>query len=72
MAAQLRLLLDLFVGGESRVFALESAAADPVFVWLAGGVVPSLDTVYRDLDRFDDNALEKLGKLTAAQGLASR
>ncbi len=34
--------------------ASESLAADPLFVRLAGGVVPSLDTVYRDLCRFDD------------------
>ncbi len=53
MEAQLRLLLDANVVGEARVFGLESLAADPLFVRLAGGVVPSLDTVYRDLCRFD-------------------
>ena len=36
------------------MFGLEALAADPVFVHLAGGVVPSIDTVYRDLRRFDD------------------
>lgn len=70
MAAQLRLLLDLFVVGEHRVFGLESLAADPLFVHLAGGVVPSLDTVYRDLGRFDDASLETLEALMAEHGLA--
>src|ERR1700742_5018351 len=60
MAAQLRMLLDLFIVGEHRVFGLESLAADPLFVHLAGGVVPSLDTVYRDLTRFDEGSLEQL------------
>jgi hypothetical protein len=36
MAAQLRMLLDLFIVGEHRVFGLESLAADPLFVHLAG------------------------------------
>src|SRR4051812_31477669 len=40
------------------------------FVRLAGGVVPSLDTVYRDLRRFDDQAIEQLEALTVEQGLA--
>ncbi len=70
MAAQLRMLLDLFVAGEHRVFGLESLAADPLFVHLAGGVVPGLDTVYRDLARFDDSSLEQLETMTAEHGLA--
>ena len=57
MAAQLRLLIDAAAVGENRVFGLESWAADPLFVRLAGGVIPSLDTVYRDLARFDDQAI---------------
>lgn len=57
MECQLRLLLDANVAGETRVFGLESLAPDPLFVHLAGGVVPSLDTVYRDLCRFDDPAI---------------
>ena len=36
MEAQLRLLLDANVAGEARVFGLESLAADPLFVRLAG------------------------------------
>jgi hypothetical protein len=52
MAAQLRLLIDANFAGEERVFGLEGLAADRLFVHLAGGVVPSLDTVYRDLERF--------------------
>ena len=69
MAAQLRLLMDAFAAGEARVFGLEALAADPLFVRLAGGVVPSLDTVYRDLARFDDGAVAALEGLMAAQGL---
>jgi hypothetical protein len=70
MAAQLRMLIDLFIAGEHRVFGLESLAADPLFVHLAGGVVPSLDTVYRDLARFDDASLGKLEAMMAEHGLA--
>jgi len=70
MATQLRMLLDLFVVGEHRVFGLESLAADPLFVHLAGGVVPSLDTVYRDLARFDAGSLAALEAMMAAHGLA--
>jgi hypothetical protein len=70
MAAQLRLLLDLFLVGEHRVFGLENLAADPLFVHLAGGVVPSLDTVYRDLARFDEPAIAQLEAMAAEHGLA--
>jgi hypothetical protein len=71
MEAQLRLLLDANVAGEARVFGLESLAADPLFVRLAGGVVPSIDTVYRDLCRFDDAAIADLETMMVEQGLAS-
>lgn len=70
MESQLRLLLDANVAGEPRVFGLESLAADPLFVRLAGGVVPSLDTVYRDLCRFDASAIADLESLMVEQGLA--
>lgn len=70
MEAQLRLLLDANVAGETRVFGLESLAADPLFVRLAGGVVPSLDTVYRDLCRFDEQAITDLEAMMFAQGVA--
>ena len=70
MEAQLRLLLDANVAGEARVFGLESLAADPLFVRLAGGVVPSLDTVYRDLCRFDDTAIGDLEAMMVTHGLA--
>lgn len=69
MAAQLRLLIDAAAVGENRVFGLESWAADPLFVRLAGGVLPSLDTVYRDLGRFDEKAIGDLETLMAAHGL---
>jgi len=70
METQLRLLLDAAVAGVGRVFGLESLAADPLFVHLAGGVVPSIDTVYRDLMRFDDTALDDLEAMLGAHGLA--
>lgn len=44
MAEQLRLLLDLAVVGEDRIFALEALSADRFFVHLAGGAIPRLDT----------------------------
>ncbi|XXY44838.1 transposase [Sorangium sp. So ce269] len=58
MAAQMRLLMDSALAGEERVFGIEALAVDPLFVHLAGGIVPSIDTVYRDLCRFDEDALE--------------
>jgi hypothetical protein len=45
MAAQLRLLMDLYVAGEGRVFGLESHAQDPMLKHLAGGYVPSIDVL---------------------------
>jgi len=67
MAAQMQLFVDAVVAGATRVFGLEMLAADPVFRHLAGGSVPSIDTVYRDLARFDANALEALEEMLAAQ-----
>lgn len=71
METQLRLLLDANIAGEHRVFGLESLAPDPLFVRLAGGIVPSIDTVYRDLGRFDEGALRDLEAMMVDQGLAS-
>jgi Transposase DDE domain group 1 len=70
MGIQLRLLIDLFVLGEFRIFGLEALAADPLFVRLCGGVVPSLDTPYRDVRRFDAPEIDALEALMAAQGMA--
>ena len=66
-----RLLLDANVAGESRVFGIEHLATDPLFRHLAGGEVPSIDTLYRDLARFDDAAIGLLENVMAAQGLAA-
>ena len=66
----MRMLLDLFMVGEHRIFGLEALAADPLFVLLCGGVVPSLDTVYRDLTRFDDQNIDALEDMMAKHGLA--
>ena len=70
MATQMRMLIDVAVTGEERVFGLESLSADPLFVYLCGGVVPSLDTCYRDLRRFDENSLAELHELAVEHGLA--
>lgn len=70
MPAQMRLLMDAAAVGELRVFGVEALSADPLFVHLAGGVVPSLDTVYRDLRRFDEEAIADLEQLMAEHGLA--
>jgi len=69
METQLRLLIDAAVVGEHRVFAVEALASDPLFVHLSGGVVCSLDTVYRDLRRFDDEGIAELEGLVADHGL---
>jgi hypothetical protein len=68
MASQLRLLLDAHVAGEDRVFGIEALAGDPLFVHLAGGRVPSIDTLYRDLERFDDDAIEDLSATRSPAG----
>lgn len=67
IAAQMQLLIDASIAGAPRVFGLELLAADPVFRHLAGGSVPSIDTVYRDLARFDPDALETLEEIVASQ-----
>lgn len=69
MPEQIRLLLDLAVAGEERVFGLEALAADRLFVHLAGGMLPSIDTVYRDLQRFDTPALVGLETMMAGHGV---
>jgi len=71
MAFQVRLLMDLLVAGETRPFGIESLASDPVIQRLAGGMVPSVDTLYDDLARFDQPALDLLEAMVAAHGLAS-
>lgn len=70
MAAQMQLLIDAAVCGASRVFGLEMLAADPLFTQLAGGSVPSVDTVYDDLRRFGVDDLERLERIVSRHGLA--
>jgi len=70
MAAQLRMLLDLFIVGEHRVFGVEALAADALFVRLAGGILASIDTDYRDLSRFDKAMAARLERMMVEQGLA--
>ncbi len=69
MGTQMRLLMDALAVGETRVFGVEALAADPLFVRLAGGAVPSIDTLYDDLARFDDTALSDLESTVAEHGL---
>jgi hypothetical protein len=69
MGTQLRLLTDAFAVGETRVFGVEGLAWDPLFTYLAGGVVPSIDTLYEDVGRFDDAALTDLEDQMARHGL---
>lgn len=69
MPTLVRMLLDAIVAGANRVFDLEQLAADPLFVHLAGGVVPSIDTVYRALSLFDEWALAELEERLAHEGL---
>src|SRR5580704_16008188 len=69
MGAQLRLLMDAFAVGETRVFGVEGLASDPLFTYLAGGIVPSIDTLYEDVGRFDNAALADLEDLMAHHGL---
>lgn len=69
MASQMRLRIDANVLGESCVFGLESLAADPLFVMMAGGTVPSIDTLYRDLDRFGPMEIESLEEMMGAHDL---
>jgi hypothetical protein len=69
MEAQLRLLLDLQVAGEGRVFGLESHAQDPVLKHLAGGFLPSIDVLYDDLCRFGRDELGLLHLLMSQVAL---
>jgi hypothetical protein len=69
MGAQLRLMLDLHVAGEGRVFGLEALAHDPLLAKLAGGALPSIDVLYDDLGRFDADQNAVLEQLVARQGL---
>ena len=69
MGIQMRLLLDAIVADEDRVFGIEALAADRLFCRLAGGTVPSIDTLYRDLQRFDEASLATLEELMAEQGI---
>lgn len=70
MEAQLRLLMDATLVGESRVFGLENLASDPLFTFLAGGVVPSIDVLYDDLARMGESELQALESMVAEHGLA--
>ncbi len=46
-----------------RVLDVEMLAADPLFVHLAGGTVPSIDVLYDDLRRFDHASPRRPGRV---------
>jgi hypothetical protein len=69
MHTQMQLLIDAAVVGAQRVFDFEWLATDPLFEHLAGGAVPSVDTLYDDLRRFGPEELEQLESVVAEQGL---
>ncbi len=69
MREQLRLLIDAQAVGATRVFDIEAMAADPLFVLLNDGHMPSIDTIYRDLARFDVEALRGLDAIMFTHGV---
>lgn len=69
MGFQLRLMMDLLATGETRPFGLEAKAGDALFSHLCGHQIPSVDTLYDDLARFDGAALADLEAEVAAQGM---
>lgn len=69
MSDQMLVVLASLVSGESRIMGIESLATDPVFSHLAGRV-SSLDTFYRDMERFEANALVRLHSVLGEQTIA--
>jgi hypothetical protein len=69
MHTQIQLLIDAAIVGARRVFDFEWLAADPLFEHLAGGAVPSIDTLYDDLRRFGPDEREQLEAVVADHGL---
>ena len=57
------LLIDMNTLGISRIFGVEARARDSLIVRLSGGFVPSIDTLYRDIYRFDDRHVAILTEL---------
>ncbi len=70
MGSIVRLLIDASVVGIPRVFGLEALAADPLLVHLQGGAFPSPDTIYRDLQRFEAEDVQRLERIVSQHGLA--
>ncbi len=69
MGFQLRLMVDLLASGETRPFGLEAKAGDALFSHICEHQVPSVDTLYDDLARFDEQALADLEEGVATQGM---
>jgi len=70
MANTMHQLIDANALGVQRIFGLEGLAADPLFVFLSGGSVPSIDTSYRDLERFGPEDIAVLEEIMAFHGRA--
>ena len=71
MHGQLRLLLDAAFAGEDRVFGIEHLASDRLVTLLAGGALPSVDTLYDDLARFGEAEVAALEAMVADAGLSA-
>jgi len=71
MGGIVSLLVDMSVMGAPRVYGIEALASDPLIVHLHGGAIPSVDTFYRDLKRFDAADVQRLETITSEHGLAA-
>lgn len=66
----LQVVLDLCLLGEERIYGIEHLAVDPLLEHLHGDAVPSLSTLYRDLERLDSERIRRLEAIVVEQGLA--
>lgn len=69
VADVLRLVLLSLAAGQTRLFGVEFLAGDSGFRKLSNDCIPGIDTVYRDLARFDEPATKKLSALVVKHGL---
>ena len=69
MPDMIRMLLLALAAGQTRPFGIEVLAGDQGFRKLMNDGIPGLDTVYRDLSRFNDEAATRLGEIVVKFGL---
>ena len=62
--------VDMSVIGVPRVYGIEALASDPLIVHLQGGAIPSIDTFYRDLKRFEAEDVQRFETITGQHGLS--